>query len=744
MISCIRVCNGEVTIDLGSGDQVVYGTNCDDVIISGSGDDTIKSKGGDDYIFSGSGDDTINSGAGDDIIISGMGNDVIKAGSGDDLIISGDGDDTIRAGSGDDIIISGSGADYIFAGSGDDLIISGDGDDIIKAGAGDDIIISGSGNDTVYAGSGDDYVNTGSGDDTVYAGSGDDVVILADGNDYAVAGSGDDVLLGCSGDDWLDGNSGDDLIIAGSGNDYVSGGSGNDTIIGGSGNDEIYGGSGCDYILGGTGNDIIYGGSGDDIILAGSGNDEIHGGSGNDTIYGESGDDIIMGDAGNDYINAGSGNNIVDGGKGHDVIYTGNGMDEVYGGQGNDFIVTGSGDDIAAGGKGTDILLLGSGNDTALFNVDDNIKKMDFYDGGSGSCDTLHFDVTASRLNTIGITAQDIIDYFNNTAGNIVDFSGLHSSIKLIAKDFEKIEVEVSGGNNNDAPMLELFNLAFTNIDENTDTSTPIFVADINIIDDGVGTNVLSLSGADATLFEIVGNQLFIKSGVEIDFEANPSLDVNVEVDDASLGGAPDDTASLSVAVNDLNETPIDISLTQLGVDENALGAVIGNVSVTDPDYGDSHTFLLSDARFEIVNGQLKLVDGVSLDFEAEPTIHLNIKATDSGGLVFDKDFVITVNNVAEAASIGGDLTGNVTEDLSVIDTGTLTVDDPDGVGEESFQAGSYSGSYGSLDLLSDGSWTYNLDNLAVQSLGDGDTVVDSFTILSFDGTSANINIDVT
>jgi hypothetical protein len=55
-----------------------------------------------------------------------------------------------------------------------------------------------------------------------------------------------------------------------------------------------------------------------------------------------------------------------------------------------------------------------------------------------------------------------------------------------------------------------------TEIAENADTSAAIKVADITITDDALGTNVLSLAGDDAALFEIVGSELFLKAGVTL------------------------------------------------------------------------------------------------------------------------------------------------------------------------------------------------------------------------------------
>lgn len=91
---------------------------------------------------------------------------------------------------------------------------------------------------------------------------------------------------------------------------------------------------------------------------------------------------------------------------------------------------------------------------------------------------------------------------------------------------------------------------------------------------------------------------------------------------------------------------PTDITLSNASVRENVRGAFIGELSVEDPNNaaGDTHTFDLSDPRFEVRGGdQLHLVGGVSLDFEAEETVSLTIGATDLAGLRFEKTFPIQV-----------------------------------------------------------------------------------------------------
>ncbi|MDJ0801928.1 MAG: hypothetical protein QNI97_03565, partial [Desulfobacterales bacterium] len=102
----------------------------------------------------------------------------------------------------------------------------------------------------------------------------------------------------------------------------------------------------------------------------------------------------------------------------------------------------------------------------------------------------------------------------------------------------------------NDAPTVTLINTA-TTIAFDADTSTAIKVADIVVTDDAMGTNGLALSGADAAMFEIVGgNELYLKAGSILDADANPTLDVIVAVDDAGVGGTPDATTTLTMAVS--------------------------------------------------------------------------------------------------------------------------------------------------------------------------------------------------
>ncbi|NQT16015.1 MAG: cadherin repeat domain-containing protein, partial [Planctomycetes bacterium] len=106
------------------------------------------------------------------------------------------------------------------------------------------------------------------------------------------------------------------------------------------------------------------------------------------------------------------------------------------------------------------------------------------------------------------------------------------------------------------------------------------------------------------------------------------------------------------LTVTDQNEAPTDLVLDNTTLPEDSPGAVVGNVTVSDADVGDTHTFTVDDARFEVVGGQLRLIAGQSLDYESEPTVNVTITVTDSGGLSYNEGFTITVTDQNEAPTV--------------------------------------------------------------------------------------------
>jgi hypothetical protein len=188
-------------------------------------------------------------------------------------------------------------------------------------------------------------------------------------------------------------------------------------------------------------------------------------------------------------------------------------------------------------------------------------------------------------------------------------------------------------------------------------------------------TLTYSVENEPSGLFEVVGNEVRVKNGAGIVFENQQSHELVLKVTD-SAGHSYSEP--ITVRVTNINQAPTEPSLVGSTVAENAAGAVIGKVTATDPDLYDKLHYTVSDSRFEVVNGDLKLKSGVSLDYEAEPSINLTITATDAGGLSTVKSVTLSVTNVNEAPGTPSLSSQSVAENAAGAVIGTVASTDPD------------------------------------------------------------------
>jgi len=119
----------------------INGTNGDDVLTGTEDDDLIRGRAGDDFINAGSGNDEVRGGQGDDVIFGEEGDDDLRGGRGSDEISGGNGDDTISGGRGNDLLFGGTGADIINGGRNADTLDGGAGNDVVNGGRGADTAI---------------------------------------------------------------------------------------------------------------------------------------------------------------------------------------------------------------------------------------------------------------------------------------------------------------------------------------------------------------------------------------------------------------------------------------------------------------------------------------------------------------------------------------------------------------------------------------------------------------------------
>ena len=137
--------------------------------------------------------------------------------------------------------------------------------------------------------------------------------------------------------------------------------------------------------------------------------------------------------------------------------------------------------------------------------------------------------------------------------------------------------------------------------------------------------------------FQVVGTTLQLIPGTALDFEAITSIDLSVTATDPSGTSV---TRQITIAVIDVNESPESIALDSTEFDANTPGAIVGALSTSDPDVGDTHTYTVDDPRFVISGNELQLAPGESLPLGS--SISITVTSTDSGGLSVDQIFTLS------------------------------------------------------------------------------------------------------
>ena len=123
------------------------------------------------------------------------------------------------------------------------------------------------------------------------------------------------------------------------------------------------------------------------------------------------------------------------------------------------------------------------------------------------------------------------------------------------------------------------------------------------------------------------------------------------------------------------NAAPTAIVLSNSIVPGSQAGATVGTLTTTDTTAGDSQTYTVSDTRFEVVSGQLKLKAGQSVNRDTETAVTMNITTTDMAGNQFSRSFTLTVGH---GLIVARDNIGSTTENstLTVAAPGVLINDD--------------------------------------------------------------------
>lgn len=257
--------------------------------------------------------------------------------------------------------------------------------------------------------------------------------------------------------------------------------------------------------------------------------------------------------------------------------------------------------------------------------------------------DAAHFSVIGNALYFTGggnYEGQNAFDVTVNVADPAFPAVTLSQNLHLTLSDV------------NEAPTAVTLSNTVSSTAEN---GGQVKVADIAVTDDALGSNGLSLSGADAASFTIIGNALYYNGGGN--YEGQNAFDVSVVASDASL---PGQTASQSFhfALSDVNEAPTAVSFANAVTvtAENGGQVKVADIAITDDALG-SETLTLSGAdaaKFTLVGTSLYYVGGG--DFEGQNAIDVTVTAKDASlpGAGVSQSFHLALSDVAEAKSFTG------------------------------------------------------------------------------------------
>jgi uncharacterized protein with PIN domain len=162
---------------------------------------------------------------------------------------------------------------------------------------------------------------------------------------------------------------------------------------------------------------------------------------------------------------------------------------------------------------------------------------------------------------------------------------------------------------------------------------------------------------------------------------ASPTPPTAGEVPFASVGLA----SLFAPAATDLepaaNEAPESIAISNARVDENApAGTLVGRLEAVDPEGGELTWEIVGDPGPFVLDGdQVRVADGVELNFEATAQYSLTVRATDEDGATIERTLTIDVGDVNEAPSAAPIASQAATEDAAFSFTpGVGAFTDPD------------------------------------------------------------------
>ena len=191
--------------------------------------------------------------------------------------------------------------------------------------------------------------------------------------------------------------------------------------------------------------------------------------------------------------------------------------------------------------------------------------------------------------------------------------------------------------------------LADTTLNIDEDASAGANLGNITITTGGDSSiSAIELSGTGSENFNIsTSGAISVAAGASLDYETTTQYTLSAV---ATNGAGDSDSVTLTIDINDVQETPV-LADTVLSVDENKIsGAVVGSISITTTGTSAITSIILSgDGSGNFVSdtaGEITLSSSVDIDYETKTSYALSAVATNASGDSESVDITIDINDI--------------------------------------------------------------------------------------------------
>lgn len=248
------------------------------------------------------------------------------------------------------------------------------------------------------------------------------------------------------------------------------------------------------------------------------------------------------------------------------------------------------------------------------------------------------------------------------------------------------------------------------------------------------GQGAANTGSHSATTVNRDGTSTLADSGFETASDANSTDNIANDASSASVITGDDNGA----VIEDTNVSQDAISASGVLTATDNDGQTAFNPTVIQGNFGTFTINAQGEWIYSAVNSQ-EIIQQLA---DAEQRSESFTVSTIDGS---EQTIAINIAGLDDLAEISGTTIGLTVEDSDDEQTaqGELQAIDIDG--EDGFQTSNETGQFGNFTLEESGAWQYTINNedIAIQSLGQGETVQETFTVTTKDNQTVDITVDV-